>query len=132
MASGDKAGRGVTIPPTQGFEPVPLFHGRYSILGEHSERFAVDANSGAVTLAAPLDREERSVYHMTIVAQDSSVTEPRATAVNLTVIVVDENDNDPVFSASKYTVHVPAGTSAGKNAWSVPRASGVPRASRPR
>ena len=46
------------------------------------------------------------MYQVTLLAQDSSATEPRATAVNLTVNVVDENDNAPRFSAPSYTVHI--------------------------
>ncbi|XP_034242049.1 cadherin-related tumor suppressor [Thrips palmi] len=87
---------------------------RYSLLGEHADRFAVDPETGAVSLAAPPDREERASYHLTLVAKDSSATDPRASAVNLTVTVLDENDNDPVFSEAQYTVHVPAGTGKGE------------------
>lgn len=87
---------------------------RYSLLGEHSERFAVDADTGVVSLAAQLDREELAEYHLTLIAKDSSATDPRATAVNLTVTVLDENDNEPRFDETQYTVHVPAGTAAGE------------------
>lgn len=52
-------------------------------------------------------------YHLTLVAQDSSVTEPRATAVNLTITVLDENDNAPHFSSESYTVQVPDRTQPG-------------------
>ena len=90
-----------------------FFFFRFSILGEHAERFLVDQDSGVVTLAGPLDREERARYHLTLVAQDSSATDPRATAVNLTITVQDANDNDPTFSDVQYIVHVPAKTSAG-------------------
>ncbi|KAK3929468.1 Cadherin-related tumor suppressor [Frankliniella fusca] len=87
---------------------------RYSLSGQHSERFVVDADSGVVSLAAQLDREERAEYHLTLAAKDSSATDPRATAVNLTVTVLDENDNAPQFGEAQYTVHVPAGAAAGE------------------
>lgn len=87
---------------------------RYSILGEHAGRFAVDAETGAVSLATPLDREEHATYQLTLVAKDSSATDPRSSAVNLTVAVLDENDNDPTFSEAQYTVHVPSGTGKGE------------------
>jgi hypothetical protein len=60
-----------------------------------------------------LDREEVQGYHLTLVAQDSSVTEPRASAVNLTITVLDENDNAPHFSSESYIVHVPDRTQPG-------------------
>lgn len=47
-------------------------------------------------------------------ARDCSVTEPKATAVNLTILVSDQNDNSPKFSAAEYTVHIPDGTKPGK------------------
>lgn len=54
-----------------------------------------------------LDREQTRVYYLTVVARDCSATEPRATAVNLTIIVSDENDNSPQFQTSTYTVYIP-------------------------
>jgi hypothetical protein len=73
----------------------------------------VDADSGLITTAVELDREEVQGYHLTLVAQDSSVTEPRASAVNLTITVLDENDNAPHFSSERYIVHVPDRTQPG-------------------
>lgn len=87
---------------------------RYSLLGDNVERFLVDSDSGLVTTSVPLDREETSVYYLTLVAQDCSVTEPRATAVNLTVTVTDENDNAPQFPTTSYEVHIPDHTSPGE------------------
>jgi protocadherin Fat 4 len=83
------------------------------LLGDNVERFLVDADSGVITTAVVLDREEVQGYHLTLVAQDSSVTEPRASAVNLTVTVLDENDNTPHFSSERYIVHVPDHTQPG-------------------
>lgn len=80
---------------------------RFSLLGEKSERFHVDVDNGLITTAQTLDREEMAIYHMTLMAQDSSVTEPRATAVNLTVIVSDLNDNAPTFDSNSFNVNVP-------------------------
>jgi protocadherin Fat 4 len=83
------------------------------LLGDNVERFLVDADSGMITTAVELDREEVQGYHLTLVAQDSSVTEPRASAVNLTVTVLDENDNAPHFSSERYIVHIPDHTQPG-------------------
>lgn len=79
-------------------------------MGEKVERFHLDENTGIVTTAVVLDREESSVYFFTFVAQDCSVTEPKATAVNLTINVLDDNDNFPQFSDMEYTVFVPDNT----------------------
>ncbi|XP_015435266.1 PREDICTED: cadherin-related tumor suppressor [Dufourea novaeangliae] len=86
---------------------------RYSLLGENSERFTADPDTGEVFTVVPLDREQTSVYHLTLVAQDSSPTEPRASAVNLTIFVTDVNDNAPRFSSPRYTAYVPGATKPG-------------------
>ncbi|XP_046590882.1 cadherin-related tumor suppressor [Neodiprion lecontei] len=86
---------------------------RYSLLGEKADRFAVNSGTGEVTTLVPLDREQTPVYHLTLVAQDSSPTEPRASAVNLTILVQDLNDNAPRFSSPRYTAYVPDATKPG-------------------
>lgn len=80
---------------------------RYSLLGDNIGRFHVDSDTGLVTTSGLFDREEISVYYLTLVAQDCSITDPRATAVNLTITVEDENDNTPKFSTNQITVHIP-------------------------
>lgn len=87
---------------------------RYSLLGDKVDRFKVDQTTGVITTAAALDREETDVYFLTLMAQDSSPIEPRASAVNLTIIVLDDNDNSPTFSASKYAVYISDKTQAGQ------------------
>ena len=87
---------------------------RYSLLGDKVERFKIDQNVGTITTVSILDREEDDVYYLTLMAQDYSPTEPRATAVNLTVLVLDENDNAPAFTYTKYEVFIPDDTSEGQ------------------
>lgn len=80
---------------------------RYSLLGEKMDRFHIDADTGEIATAVMLDREDVHIYRMTLMAQDSSPTEPRATAVNLTIVVADINDNSPTFEHSSFNVNVP-------------------------
>lgn len=87
---------------------------RYSLLGDKVDRFLVDPDTGIITTTTGLDREETSMYYLTLMAQDCSATEPRATAVNLTIAVLDENDNSPVFSSLNYEVYVPDKTNTGQ------------------
>lgn len=93
-----------------------FFFNRYNkyLLGDKAERFSVDPDTGEVFTTVPLDREETAVYHFTLVAQDSSPTEPRATAVNLTIYVTDMNDNAPRFSRPRYIAYVPTPAKIGK------------------
>lgn len=85
---------------------------RFTLLGEKSHNFVVNAETGEITSNAILDREETAVYHLTLMAQDSSTTEPRATAVNLTITVADINDNTPTFESNSFSVIIPEQTKA--------------------
>ncbi|KAI8035371.1 hypothetical protein M5D96_011814 [Drosophila gunungcola] len=87
---------------------------RFNLLGEYMDRFHIDSETGEITTATSLDREWTSVYYLTLMAQDSSITEPRATSVNLTISVSDVNDNVPKFDASHYNVAVPDRISTGE------------------
>ncbi|XP_056344157.1 protocadherin Fat 4-like [Oenanthe melanoleuca] len=63
-------------------------------------------SSGLILLQKMLDREEQGSYNLTVIASDQG--QPvRSTALNLTVIIDDVNDNAPVFSSSRYEVKVP-------------------------
>lgn len=84
------------------------------MLGDKAEKFSVNPGTGEIVTVEPLDREQTAVYHLTLVAQDSSPTEPSASAVNLTISVTDLNDNAPRFSSPRYTAYVPEGTKHGK------------------
>lgn len=95
---------------------------RYSLLGDKAERFFTDPDTGEVFTTVPLDREQTAVYHLTLVAQDSSPTEPRASAVNLTIFVMDVNDNAPRFSSPRYTAYVPGATKPGNDIAAIKRA----------
>lgn len=80
---------------------------RFSLLGDKVERFSVNSNTGEIVTATELDREETAEYYLTLMAQDSSATEPRATAVNLTISIKDVNDNAPAFQQKTYNVNIP-------------------------
>lgn len=80
---------------------------RFSLLGENVDSFRIDPDTGEITTAIILDRENINIYYMTLMAQDSSTTEPRASAVNLTIMVSDVNDNSPMFKQSAFNVNVP-------------------------
>ncbi|XP_017677245.1 PREDICTED: protocadherin Fat 4-like [Lepidothrix coronata] len=62
--------------------------------------------SGLILLEKELDRETQDLYNLTVIASDQGQP-ARSTALNVTVIVGDVNDNPPVFSSSVYTVDVP-------------------------
>ncbi|OPJ75325.1 protocadherin-23 isoform B [Patagioenas fasciata monilis] len=65
--------------------------------------FAIDQHTGVVTVVKPLDFEETAVYKLRIIVSDSL----HQTEAELTIHVVDINDNPPVFTQDLYQVSLP-------------------------
>ncbi|XP_070151025.1 protein dachsous isoform X3 [Polyergus mexicanus] len=79
---------------------------RYSLVDEFPSKgcFAVDSLTGALMLAKQLDREERADYTLILKASDRAPPgEQLASTVTARIIVLDQNDNDPVFVAPEST-----------------------------
>ncbi|XP_071648094.1 protein dachsous [Temnothorax longispinosus] len=79
---------------------------RYGLVAEFPPKgcFAVDSLTGALTLAKQLDREERAEYILILKASDRALPgEQLASTVTARIIVLDQNDNDPVFVAPEFT-----------------------------
>ncbi|KAJ8351377.1 hypothetical protein SKAU_G00228530 [Synaphobranchus kaupii] len=73
----------------------------YSIYGQHASYFKVDKNTGRVTVANVLNREDIPVLSITIqVFSDSLARQP------IPVIVEDANDNWPIFQNVPYNKDV--------------------------
>ncbi|KAJ9587766.1 hypothetical protein L9F63_018792, partial [Diploptera punctata] len=79
----------------------------YSITaGNIGNKFSIDLHSGELT-ARPLDRETHSRYWLVITAQDRGTPAPLQGSCNVSVIVEDQNDNDPRFSQPRYIATIP-------------------------
>ncbi|KAG9344074.1 hypothetical protein JZ751_012554 [Albula glossodonta] len=65
--------------------------------------FAIDPFTGVITLTQTLDHEEATSYTLRVQASDSV----HQTEANITVKVLDINDNPPVFSEEAYQVVLP-------------------------
>lgn len=79
---------------------------RYGLVAQFPSKgcFTVDSLTGALTLAKQLDREERAEYTLILKALDRAPPgEQLASTVTARIIVLDENDNDPVFVAPEFT-----------------------------
>lgn len=59
-----------------------------------------------LVLVRSLDRESRAEYYFTIVAFDGGVPTPRSATCDVTVAVLDVNDNRPVFERNHYEANV--------------------------
>lgn len=77
------------------------------MIGDYEGRFEVDPDTGTISTSTVLDREEREVYNMLLVAQDSGLIVQHKAITNVTIIVEDENDNKPEFAESSYNVYTP-------------------------
>ncbi|XP_014351000.2 protocadherin alpha-C1-like [Latimeria chalumnae] len=84
------------------------------------DHFALDVktyNDGSkfpeLILKKTLDREQQHVHHLTVTAVDGGVPE-RSGTCQITIIILDANDNAPVFDQQVYTANVmenaPSGT----------------------
>ena len=70
----------------------------YSIVpGKASQVFAIDTNSGHLRTRIHLDREQYSIYHMTILATNTGSSPPLSGTTEAVVTVKDENDNAPTI-----------------------------------
>ncbi|EGV92128.1 Cadherin EGF LAG seven-pass G-type receptor 3 [Cricetulus griseus] len=72
------------------------------LLEDNLPQFRIDANSGAITLQAPLDYEDQVTYTLAITARDNGIPQ-KADTTYVEVMVNDVNDNAPQFVASHYT-----------------------------
>ncbi|XP_043369203.1 protocadherin-23 isoform X2 [Dermochelys coriacea] len=71
--------------------------------GNPGMKFAINQHTGVVTLVKPLDFEETAQYELWISVSDSV----HQTEAQLTIHVLDVNDNPPVFTQYSYQVTVP-------------------------
>jgi hypothetical protein len=73
--------------------------------GNNDNKFILDAFSGELS-CSPLDRETVAFYNLTITAQDNGDT-PLTSTSQITIQVLDQNDNSPQFSQASYTKVLP-------------------------
>ena len=74
----------------------------WCILGNDAralEAFTIDATSGVIRTRVVLDHENRALWRVRVRAQDGG-SPPLYTIAELTIEVLDLNDNRPTFSAS--------------------------------
>ncbi|XP_071313789.1 cadherin-related family member 2 [Trachinotus anak] len=81
----------------------------YSLTGTNAVYFNVNRNTGVVTVKMNLDRESNQVVRLGVVVSDG----PNATPGTLNIILLDANDNKPIFQESSYDVQIPESTPVG-------------------
>jgi len=80
----------------------------YSIVWQSSGQFTIDPVSGLLRTNSTLDREEAPVIIVTVAAFDNPVnsTLQLSSQINVTVNVLDINDNNPTFGIDEVTAGV--------------------------
>ncbi len=82
----------------------------YYISGGGGGKFIINSTTGEIYLAESVNREEATFYLVNVTATDGVLI----VTIQLTIIINDANDNDPIFSSSLYRGSIqeelPAGT----------------------
>ncbi|KAJ8410896.1 hypothetical protein AAFF_G00188530 [Aldrovandia affinis] len=85
----------------------------YSLVDSADGFFSIDKSSGIVVLEKLLDRELQPSYNVTVQASDQGAAVKLSSLVNLTITVLDVNDNPPVFERRDYLATVPEDVALG-------------------
>uniref|UniRef100_A0A672H9K0 FAT atypical cadherin 3b n=1 Tax=Salarias fasciatus TaxID=181472 RepID=A0A672H9K0_SALFA len=86
----------------------------YSLLDSVGGVFSIDPVTGIVILEKSLDRESRDSYRLRVQASDRAAQQGALSSqVDLTILVLDVNDNAPVFQRRDYAVTVPEDVAVG-------------------
>ncbi|PAA60273.1 hypothetical protein BOX15_Mlig014302g3, partial [Macrostomum lignano] len=72
--------------------------------GDHGN-FSISATTGAITVAQTLDREQKAMYSLRVLATDSGSPPLTGTCV-VNVTITDINDNTPTWVSAPYTASV--------------------------
>ncbi|XP_020781043.1 protocadherin alpha-3-like [Boleophthalmus pectinirostris] len=80
-----------------------MIHNQYFRL--ETEEFGEDGKVPFLILQRQLDREDKAQHALEITASDGGKP-PKSSAINITIVVSDINDNPPICSKQKYTVTV--------------------------
>eukprot|EP00076_Gallus_gallus_P036392 XP_025001930.1 protocadherin beta-16-like [Gallus gallus] len=87
--------------------PVQLIRGEVEVrdVNDHSPKGKERGQYAELVLQKPLDREEQRELHLVLTATDGG-SPPRSGTAQVRVVVLDANDNMPVFSREVYEVRV--------------------------
>ncbi|XP_076590813.1 protocadherin Fat 3-like isoform X11 [Chaetodon auriga] len=100
----------------QAIDPDEAGPGRmviYSLADSAGGSFSIDKSSGIVVLERILDREVQPTYQITVHASDLGLPLPLSSLVNVTITVLDINDNPPVFERRDHLATVPEDVGVG-------------------
>ncbi|XP_078254534.1 neural-cadherin [Rhinoraja longicauda] len=76
--------------------------------------FRINPDTGSITTTQSFDRERQREYTLSVTATDQA-QEPLIGICQLTILIADENDNDPKFENSRYQYYLREDTSVGNS-----------------
>ncbi|XP_064635999.1 cadherin-23-like isoform X2 [Lineus longissimus] len=91
----------------------------YKLAPGESDMFTINAASGAVKLAKPLDYETKTTYNIKVIASDSDASNPLSTPRTLVVNVKDVQDTAPLFLNLPYAATIVENLAAGSSVFQV-------------
>ncbi|KAF2367299.1 Cadherin [Trinorchestia longiramus] len=103
VSEGAEVGTIITTITANDVDTNPAITYNFAAGGNPMNMFTIDKFSGKITLAAPLDHEGQLHYTIEVEASDTA----HVARTKITVEVLDENDNPPVFSQQAYQVALP-------------------------
>ena len=91
----------------------------YSITGGNANSaFTIESRMGKLFVAFLLDYEEQSSYNLTITASDQGL-QPKESSLEVTIKILDENDNAPVFPTGTVTREITENIETGTRVYTV-------------
>uniref|UniRef100_UPI00398F28FC protocadherin Fat 4 n=1 Tax=Pristiophorus japonicus TaxID=55135 RepID=UPI00398F28FC len=90
----------------------PNSYVEYTLLSHSGNKFSIGTIDGELRLTGELDREDVANYTLTVIATDKGEP-PLSSSMDVTVIVLDVNDNTPVFQQLLYKVEISENTLSG-------------------
>ena len=98
------AGTEVGIVTATDLDDVTSGYGKVSyglVMGAWNDVFTINKDTGQITTRIMLDRENISMFTLTVIASDHGKP-PRSTRDGVTITVLDANDHSPVFKQKSY------------------------------
>lgn len=74
--------------------------------GDDFAKFVLDEGTGQLSINKPLDRETVDRYVLTVMAHDTGQVTRLSSTTTITVNILDENDNAPIFTQTQMKVAV--------------------------
>lgn len=90
----------------------PNSYVEYSLGSTYGSKFSIGNIDGNVKLIGELDREEMANYTLNVIAKDKGHP-PLSSMMEVTMVVLDVNDNTPSFSQNIYDIEIEENTFTG-------------------